>query len=136
MFTRELIQAVNDWQRGGSPKQKAARALRLKKEAAALPGQFRQCALCCFRQITLEKGGGYSSDRDKLVRMMYGPNPSQADYADFDRRAAMAGAKLGADWIGEYAKDRVIAKIRGVMPCLRTIKMLQNAMAAEQPQRG
>src|SRR5260370_975565 len=56
MFTRDLIQAVSDWQRGGSPRQKAARGLKLKAEAATLPDQFRQCSSSCFRQIALPKG--------------------------------------------------------------------------------
>jgi hypothetical protein len=55
LFSRDLIQAISDWQRGGSSKQKA-KGERLKQEAASLPDEFRQCPLCCFRQISLEKG--------------------------------------------------------------------------------
>jgi len=240
MFSKDLIQAICDWQRGGTSKQKAKRGERLKREAVSLPEEFRQCPLCCFRQISLEKGalwkladqlelpesisawtlsldvaqsfkggvppqgwqgvifaihppagsvvvnldrlfrnedfltaveankeqisgyqdgigryknsqrevllevstirisdihelGGYSSNRDELVRMIYGPAPSSANYEDFDRRVALSGAKLGPDWIEGEAKDRVIDKIRAVMPGLRTIKKLQAAMTNSHP---
>lgn len=54
LFTRDLLQAVSDWQRGGSPEQKARRGGALKKAALVLPRKFRQCRLC-YRQIALEK---------------------------------------------------------------------------------
>jgi hypothetical protein len=54
-FTRELLQAVNDWQRGGSHAQKVRRGQRLKECAAALPSRFRTCEAPCFRQEAHEK---------------------------------------------------------------------------------
>jgi len=52
----ELLQAINDWQRGGSPSQKQRRGEHLKAAAAGLDPKFRTCGLCLFRQITLTKG--------------------------------------------------------------------------------
>jgi hypothetical protein len=49
-FPPELIQAVNDWQRGGDHKQKVRRGQRLKDCAALLPSRFRACDQTCFRQ--------------------------------------------------------------------------------------
>ena len=54
-FTHELIQAVNDWQRGGSHAQKLRRGERLKAVAASLPPRFRTCEASCFRQEAHEK---------------------------------------------------------------------------------
>jgi hypothetical protein len=50
VFTRELIQAASDWQRGGSHRQKVRRGRHLKVVAAALPERFRSCGVACFRQ--------------------------------------------------------------------------------------
>jgi hypothetical protein len=54
-FTRELVQAVSDWQRGGSHDQKVKRGERLKAVAATLPETFRICTYSCFRQEAHEK---------------------------------------------------------------------------------
>lgn len=54
MFDIELLQAINDWQRGGDARQKKRRGDRLKVAATALPSVFRQVSLCCFRQVALE----------------------------------------------------------------------------------
>jgi hypothetical protein len=55
IFTRDLIQAVNDWQRGGRHDQKVRRGQCLKGRAAALPDRFRACDAACFRQEAHEK---------------------------------------------------------------------------------
>jgi hypothetical protein len=55
IFTRDLIQAVSDWQRGGSHGQKVKRGHRLKTVAASLPEHCRACAAACFRQEAHEK---------------------------------------------------------------------------------
>jgi hypothetical protein len=52
----EVLQAISDWQRGGSPEQKKRRGERLKKLVIALDSKFRRCGLCAFRQIALIKG--------------------------------------------------------------------------------
>jgi hypothetical protein len=54
-FTVELIQAVNDWQRGGDHHQKLQRSKKLSACAATLPAQYRQCNVACFRQEAHEK---------------------------------------------------------------------------------
>ncbi|CAA7627269.1 hypothetical protein [Magnetospirillum sp. SS-4] len=54
-FTLELLQAINDWQRGGDHKQKLKRGGKLKKLAAALPEQYRTCSEICYRQEAHEK---------------------------------------------------------------------------------
>ncbi len=55
LFTRELIQAVSDWQRGGNHRQKVKRGQRLKAIATALPDHFRICTVPCFRQEAHKK---------------------------------------------------------------------------------
>lgn len=55
MFTRELIQAVSDWQRGGDPHQKLRRGKMLKAEALKISEEFRECDGPCFRQLSLAK---------------------------------------------------------------------------------
>lgn len=55
MFDRAVIQAVSDWQRGGSPKQKARRGEALKEAAAGLPARYKECSLTCLRQVALQK---------------------------------------------------------------------------------
>lgn len=55
MFTVELLQAINDWQRGGDAKQKKRRGEALKAAAVCLPLEFRQAGCTCYRQIALDK---------------------------------------------------------------------------------
>lgn len=55
-FTLRILQAINDWQRGGDPKQVRRRGKALQDACARLPKRFRECHLICFRQIALEKG--------------------------------------------------------------------------------
>ncbi|MCW3476308.1 hypothetical protein [Limobrevibacterium gyesilva] len=74
--------------------------------------------------------GGYSSTREELATMytnlIHGRDPTAADIQDFDSLVGMADPELiGPSWIGGDAKDRVLKKIKSVMPTLRTIKQLQ-----------
>lgn len=55
MFTREFLQAVNDWQRGGDANMKARRGLRLKDIAPTLDERFRRTDSRCYRRISLDK---------------------------------------------------------------------------------
>jgi hypothetical protein len=55
-FTHQLIQAINDWQRGGSHRQKVLRGTRLKACATTLLLRYRECRVACFRQEAHEKG--------------------------------------------------------------------------------
>jgi len=57
IFSLTLLQAVSDWQRGGDAKQKKRRGQALKVACASLPIKYRSCALICFRNIALPKGG-------------------------------------------------------------------------------
>ena len=87
-------------------------------------------------QITdIHELGGYSSNREELVRMTYGPNASSEDFADFDRRLAASSQELGQHWIKGEAKDRVVAKIRTLMPGLRIIRKLQDMIPLEEQER-
>jgi hypothetical protein len=54
MFTKQLIQTISDWQRGGDLKQKARRGAALKAAAQQLPQKFRQPPAICYRQIALD----------------------------------------------------------------------------------
>ena len=54
-FSLELLQAINDWQRGGDHKQKQRRGKKLKELAADLSPEFREESRNCYRQITLDK---------------------------------------------------------------------------------
>ena len=54
MFTKELIQAISDWQRGGDAKQKRKRGEKLKIQAQSLPAQYKETTQPCFRQIALK----------------------------------------------------------------------------------
>lgn len=56
-FDLDLIQAVNDWQRGGDASQKKKRAKALRKAAAGLPKKFRSTSSQCYRQIALKDDG-------------------------------------------------------------------------------
>lgn len=55
MVTKELIQAISNWQRGGDARQKARRGQALKEIASTLPDVFRSTQSTCFRQIGLNE---------------------------------------------------------------------------------
>ena len=55
-FSRDCVQAVNDWQRGGDHRQKIRRGEKLRQELLALPEAFRTCTQQCFRQEAHPKG--------------------------------------------------------------------------------
>ncbi|MBV8520898.1 MAG: hypothetical protein JOY71_01990 [Acetobacteraceae bacterium] len=78
------------------------------------------------RLTDIHELGGYSSDRAELAEKYFGHKPSPAELAQFDRLVIAANAELGAGWIGDDAKDRVIRKIQAVMPTLRTLKRLRD----------
>lgn len=54
-FDLPFLQAVNDWQRGGSHKQKERRGAALKERALVIDERFRTCEATCFRQEAHEK---------------------------------------------------------------------------------
>lgn len=66
-FTLEIIQAINDWQRGGDHKQKLRRGARLKDECSKLPQQYRTCDLPCYRQEAHEKDRVWQLLADEML---------------------------------------------------------------------
>lgn len=54
-FTLEVLQAINDWQRGGDHKQKVRRGAKLQDIALTLPERFRIFSGHCYRQEAHEK---------------------------------------------------------------------------------
>lgn len=234
-FTREFIQAVSDWQRGGDPRQKKRRGARLKELSSQIDDRFRQSGLVAYRQVALEKGsiwqliaerdlpetisawtlspkvakefkngvppegwqgvivalqppvgsiilnldalyrsadfvealdrekgfitgyadgagryfgsqseivieipsidsasiyalGGYSADRDTLIRMMFGQEPTPALIEWFDDNRKKAGAILGATWLEGEPLQRVLARME---PHIERLKPLKAAQVAE-----
>lgn len=71
MFTLDLLQAINDWQRGGSAQQKKRRGERLKELSIKLSPKFRQTKLCCFRQLGLDKKMSGNSETNYSFRNQY-----------------------------------------------------------------
>jgi len=69
--------------------------------------------------------GGFSSSREKLVKELYGSNPTKLHYADFDFLVGVNSIDIGGGWVSGAAKDKVLKKIKDQMPALRTIKQLQ-----------
>lgn len=55
MFSVTLLQAINEWQRGGDAKQKNRRGIALKKETEHVPDIYKTRTGKCFRQIALDK---------------------------------------------------------------------------------
>jgi hypothetical protein len=55
-FTLPVLQAINDWQRGGDEKQARKRGAKLKAACICLPAEYRECHLVCFRQKALVTG--------------------------------------------------------------------------------
>jgi hypothetical protein len=66
-FSLPILQAINDWQRGGDQKQKQRRGRKLKEECAWLPIQFTTATLACFRQIALLKGPVWNLMADEEI---------------------------------------------------------------------
>ncbi|WP_283178142.1 hypothetical protein [Gemmobacter sp. 24YEA27] len=54
-FTLDVLQAINDWQRGGDHKQKVRRGEKLKEASQNLDAKFRNCSRTCYRQEAHEK---------------------------------------------------------------------------------
>ncbi|SRR6266480_6110694 len=92
-FPPELIQAVNDWQRGGDHKQKVRRGQRLKECAALLPPRFRACDQTCFRQEAHEKDRIWQLLADNRL-----PETIAAWTTDLRRRGTSRAASRRLDW--------------------------------------
>lgn len=55
IFSLNVMQAINDWQRGGDHRQKVRRGKGLKIACADLPRELRNCDVICYRQESHEK---------------------------------------------------------------------------------
>lgn len=55
LFTRDVVRAISDWQRGSSHNTKVPRGSALKDIMLQLPEYFRQCDDLCFRQECHQK---------------------------------------------------------------------------------
>lgn len=55
--------------------------------------------------------GGHSSSREELAEEYFGHKPTTMEQAQFDMWSNQGGAKFGADWIENEAKDRVLKKV-------------------------
>jgi hypothetical protein len=71
--------------------------------------------------------GGYSSDRDTLIRMMFGEEPTSALIAWFEEQKARAGVELGPMWLEDEPLQRVLTRMRPHVERLRAVKALQSA---------
>lgn len=66
-FSMELLQAINDWQRGGDDKQKRRRGKALKKLSSSLPERLRCTSESCFRQIALDKSAVWNIETEYRI---------------------------------------------------------------------
>lgn len=76
--------------------------------------------------------GGYSSDRDTLIRLMFGREPTPELIAWFDRYQEKAGVDLGPVWLEGDPWLRVLARMQPRIEELRAIKAAQLAASVEQ----
>jgi hypothetical protein len=53
-FTIDVLQAINNWQRGGNHQTKLKRGAALKGASQMLDGRLRTCTLPCYRQESHE----------------------------------------------------------------------------------
>jgi hypothetical protein len=66
-FTLKVLQAINDWQRGGDHKQKVKRGNKLKHATKDLPSRFQTCSIACYRQEAHEKGRVWQLLADNML---------------------------------------------------------------------
>lgn len=67
MFTLELLQAINEWQRGGNAKEKNERGKKLRGAATGLPEKFRQTEVACYRRLKLDKSSIWTLGTDEQL---------------------------------------------------------------------
>lgn len=76
--------------------------------------------------------GGYSSDRDTLIRMMFGCEPTPELVLWFETNRQRAGVGLGPVWLEGAALRRVIRRMQPGIEQLRAIKAAQLAAGTGQ----
>lgn len=69
--------------------------------------------------------GGYSADRDTLVKMMFQREPTADDIAWFEHYRRKAGIELGAWWLEGEPWERVLARMQPRIEQLRAMKEAQ-----------
>lgn len=127
MFTKELVQAVSDWQRGGSAAQKAKRGHRLDAEAAKLPPEFREDASECFRQIGLNE----SALRNLGTHLKLPETISSWTPSLVVAKAVKGGVPAkGGDYIGvifkrEQGLGRIVVNLEKLFACSEFLEFVE-----------
>lgn len=127
MFTKELVQAVSDWQRGGSADQKAKRAERLASLAKDLSPEFRKDPSECFRQIGLNE-----SSLRNLGTHLELPETISSWTCSLDVAKAFKGGvpAKGSDYIGvvfrrEQGNGSVIINLAKLFACAQFLDFVK-----------
>ncbi len=125
-FTLQLLQAINDWQRGGDHKQKVKRGAKLKQLAAGLPEKFRTCSATCYRQEAHEKDRIWQLLADSALPETIAAwtiKPNAEGLAFFDQLCRQANIpETGAWWLSEEGTKNVLAQMEPQIERLRLLK--------------
>ncbi|MEW9612925.1 hypothetical protein AB3G45_03555 [Shinella sp. S4-D37] len=70
--------------------------------------------------------GGYSSDRDTLIRMMFDQEPTEELITWFETQQKNAGIELGAFWLDGEPLQRVLKRMEPHIARLKPIKAAQD----------
>jgi hypothetical protein len=73
--------------------------------------------------------GGYSSDRDTLIRMMFGQEPTPELTVWFETHRESAGVSLGPWWIRGELLRRVLTRMGPHVERLKKVKAIQATLA-------
>jgi hypothetical protein len=71
--------------------------------------------------------GGFSSDRDTLIRMMFGQEPTADLIAWFEEQQKLSDAELGPAWLGGAPLQRVLQRMEPHIERLKVVKAEQDA---------
>ncbi len=71
--------------------------------------------------------GGYSADRDTLIRMMFGQDPTSEMVAWFEEQSKKAGVAPGPMWLEGEPLRRVLTRIERRIQKLKALRTLQAA---------
>jgi hypothetical protein len=96
VFTLELLQTINDWQRGGNAKEKNERGKKLREVATSLPEKFRQTNVTCYRRLKLHKSFVWNLGTDEELAETVSAWTESEDVAmGFKRRRSRSGFSWG-----------------------------------------
>ena len=76
--------------------------------------------------------GGFSSSKEKLAELFLGRRPNHHELQNFDALLNKKGIQLGPKWIEGDAKDRLLSKIRQIVPNNKRFKYIQEEDYIEQ----